>query len=488
MSEIVAGGPEYDRKQELSCRGRWWIPGPNERRVTGVLTFSPDDGGNLTLDGSLGDPRSQRHGKPSTVIFGETNDGLAVSVLDGHYSGSQERASGETEDVSEERWMFFVCVSGAHLEHGYSTLCNSAALSTRMLSEWAIDGSPRDTSEEPGKFRIETDVPESISASLQFGEIELKWLSSQRWSHRRVSVSVNPNVVVSFDTPVAIDTIWDVFVTPTLYFMAFVTGDPDRVVQLTASREVDSETELDRQLHGDKKSQWFTVYSVAWTSSIPNKESRFWEFPLPLSEARERFATLLPKWFLICESISDALLEFFSITLEPGMFLEDSFSRSVRSTEIWHRKMVGGTIMSRDKFSSLLDKLHFHCTREEWDLVQMRMRYGNELTQKARLDDAIKRAGPLLVDLVGRYKKTAGTNFTRAVVDMRNEMAHGQDGEDPPLTNSEMVWAMRTLQAVFMCNLMNELGFSEDEIKGIVTRWTIWKVLDSPFNDWLKVD
>jgi hypothetical protein len=38
---------------EFEVRGQWWLPGRDDRRVPGILTFSPEEGAELTLFGSL---------------------------------------------------------------------------------------------------------------------------------------------------------------------------------------------------------------------------------------------------------------------------------------------------------------------------------------------------------------------------------------------------------------------------------------------------
>lgn len=74
----------------LEVRGQWWLPGRADRKVPGILTFSPEDGPELSLFGSLRSmfEEGERTEKEGTVRLSITQAAL-------ERSGSYPRLHGD---------------------------------------------------------------------------------------------------------------------------------------------------------------------------------------------------------------------------------------------------------------------------------------------------------------------------------------------------------------------------------------------------------
>ena len=74
----------------LEVRGQWWLPGRADRKIPGILTFSPEDGAELSLFGSLRGmfEEGERTEKEGTVRLSITQAAL-------ERSGSYPRLHGD---------------------------------------------------------------------------------------------------------------------------------------------------------------------------------------------------------------------------------------------------------------------------------------------------------------------------------------------------------------------------------------------------------
>lgn len=65
MRELMTG--------RFECRGMWWVPQFPEKKISGALTFTPERGAMLDLDGSFGE------GGPAKIDMGEFDIILGIS-------------------------------------------------------------------------------------------------------------------------------------------------------------------------------------------------------------------------------------------------------------------------------------------------------------------------------------------------------------------------------------------------------------------------
>src|SRR5579872_5330930 len=95
--------------------GMWWLPTQQEYKVSGIARFADDDRINLALNGLL---ESERGGdlpdlplKKYPLIFGLTNEGLAITLFD-CFDTSLEISF---EATSKQQCLAHVAYLGAHL-------------------------------------------------------------------------------------------------------------------------------------------------------------------------------------------------------------------------------------------------------------------------------------------------------------------------------------------------------------------------------------
>lgn len=472
-------------------RGKWWFPDSPEEILSGVVSFSVEGGGgSLKLTGGFLDPETHYYRQiENVVMFGDTIDHGRVTIIDASYGGPKTRGGNKREDILEEAWMFSSMLIGDHLRDPNQILFQQVIMATQALPEWAASQPNVDSvgDQKPEMMKIEVNIPDSLTAEVNSNKIGMRWADSWSYGRTRATVTVTPKFTFDSITGSTLEDIWESFVTPLLFLTSFATGEPDRLAEIEVVRFVQPASGREAEIFGEKKPERYRVVSTQWAGVMPDGNHRWWEVQLPFKNFEDHFPSIVPAWFKLYRQARATLLEFFAITLYPNMFLEDSFARSVRSLEMWHRSMFNGSIMEEAEYHGLLAKLKDVCTRTEWDLVSMRMKYGNEFTQKMRIDKLIEDAGRHATDLIAHYRTITGRAFSRAVVNMRNQMTHGPGpDESPVMSNREMYWASRMLQFIFHCNLLQQLGFEDQEIDRLIQSSSIYRTLHNNMDAWFS--
>ncbi len=473
MARITAG-KSHDGDETLEARGVWWYADSDDLKVGGILSYSQQTGGLLRLQGGLcrrdTDPRQG-------VLLGRTDTRGLVTIADAHLVKSTDVLSGE---VINEDWRCYTIFVGEGLGDGQETLFETMRLSTGRLPWWVRKPFPETEHGVNGEVAVTVQVPEALEACLGEDTLRMIRVESSRHSLMEIEVTVQPYLCYRPAGPIPYEAYWEKFVTPTLFFLTLATGEADWLRDIWVTSVEGASATQD----GGKSEPTAPIRVLTSRWSSPAREEvgvpRWWEFTLPFEHVEDRFETVWAKWFEVHTRARAALLEFFSVPLSPEVYLEDTFSRVVRALELWHRALVGGVLVPEKEYEAVLVKVRQALTRSEWEIVGMRLRYGNEPTQKRRLDELIEEAGLPLTHLISQY-----TKFTRRVIDMRNQMTHGAAGVPPIMTDEEMFWAQKALEAVFFAVLLRHL-FPNEEVESMIVGSRAWNNLNVPANTGLS--
>jgi hypothetical protein len=447
----------------FALHGLWWLPADAETRIGGTLDFHSDGGGTLRLHGGL---RGEAALARSEIVFGETDRG-PVTLTDALQTGHHAR--GEQRNVTSETWRCHTLVIGRHWAEGDLTPIAFARLETILLPWWTAKSRPHHEWDTDGRGEIlRVDLPSSLRADIAGGKLSIDWLSASRLGQMEAQIDAAPGLAYEPSQPVTVANLWRELITPSLFLTTFATGQADGIARLTVQEdlaEVSSPADV-------RFSRW-------WGTPLSSSPD-WWSFLLPFEDFEARFDELCRLWFDLHASIRTSLQEFFSVSFTPSMYLEDSFNRTVRSLELFHRARMGGQLMSDVDYRDLLDRVKGAVTRDQWQVASMRLNYGNEPTQKQRLEELVMRAGSPIAPLIESFRK-----FPRRVVDRRNQLTHGSEGKPPSMTDLHMAWASDCLAVVFHAVLLRELGFDEDATEALVTRSRAWKQASWPGNPWI---
>ena len=411
------------------------------------------------LAGSLGAPES---GAAPSVIFGTTLDNQRVTLMQPSlrsWGGTHDRRGQERRN--REEWGTFDVLVGGHFRAGASTEFNTIEFTTDHLAHWVAR--PRPTidhvADEGRSVSVSLEIQEPVRSTFSGAEVNVEWSESANYGTVAATAVLEPRFVVRVPEGITLEAAWDVYITPLLFLMTLATGSAQSIRSLNAGQAA-------RQ---PWRSSRASVLPNRW-GNVPDLtgDARHWEFPLPFHQIEPRFAEVVPSWLELFGNERLALVEFFSVPFTPGLFLEDSFARTVRAIELWHRGRHGGEWMSPQEFEELRAKFKSGFSPKEREFLNMRLQFGNEWTLKQRLDAMLGLAGSPM-----QQHLALSDRFARRVVNRRNQLTHGTPTA-PNLGDEETAWAERALQGVFYSVLLRALGFDEAYVRDALMRSSTW--------------
>ncbi len=460
MTTVILGrGGASEPRRDF--KGQWWLPRHEENRVGGTLEYAAGETATLELHGGLvGD----RESPLPEVILGLAG-GKSITISQAYYGGHTSQGMPPHSVVTRESWLAHQTLIGLHAPEGPATRFDYFQLETANLPRWVSASLPK-VERSPDRLVINVDVPAPLTATVAgVGEIELWWRPSE--NHKVLDgimeLHITPLMHFRPTEPITFEQAWGCFVTPVLFLLSMATGTPDRIAHMHVGCDDSQEYPYGRAAE---------VLTTSWTRDSPKQRStNYWEHLLPFGLVQDKFEVVVQRWFEVYGATQDSLVDFFSVDLTPFMYAEERFTRVVRSLESFHRARMGGTHMDPPVFNALLKTLLEGRTGPERSFINMRLKYANEPTLKARLVELIGRAGEPVASLLASYDR-----FPRRVVDTRNSLAHeGTLGE--AYDDHEVFWAEKSLQQVFKSVLLRELGLTDDEVAACVQRSEGWSWL-----------
>jgi ApeA N-terminal domain 1 len=466
MAAITGTTVPNEPTDRIEHYGQWWLPETDDVRVGGALIFTPEEGPVLTVAGRLAHDDEQ-----PPAIVGLTTSNEYVSIFSPRWQGSSSVSirKGTNPHILEEVpskqvWRGSTVAYGLYPD-GEQTTFDYIEVRSPAVSMWIGRPRPRvdHVAGENQDIQITLERQDAITCSLGDANLSIHWNEQSKTGSGEAQVWYEPCIAIIPTSPLTLDKAWELYLNPILFFVTLATGTAPHLVQLAVSTAYSTNPgSIPRR-----------VLPTVWNRvKAPSRPPWSGEYLVPFEAVEASFEQVMLRWFEIEKQTRTALLEFFSVPFTPTMYEEESFARTVRACEMWHRAHFGGQYMSDDKFGQILNALTQAVAAEDRSFVNVRMQFANELTLKQRLDDMITRADTPLTALRDQCDR-----FTRRIVNKRNELTHGSV-QSPSLDDDEMAWALYPIQAMFYSNLLRELGYGADFVSTATGRTPAWRVAE----------
>lgn len=438
----------------IKHRGEWWLPVEDEDewqpqdaedRVAGVLEFSPDDGGELDLMGSLTDVGSDP-GEIETV-HGKTKGGEFVTLRGCFNQGSGLSAKAtvmhnQTISVSK---MF----SGALFHNGEPEF-EELKVTYPLLELWTRRESF--SLQKPPEYehlgaRVES--VESAIAELEDAEIKLSVnpdVTQKRWKGIEVTQTAEFTIIPNEELPFG--EILDKYARHIQNLLCLALGEPINPGIITGVNPSEQE--------GKKKHETDIVYQVAHSTEIP--ESKHPE-NLLFNRDEIEFEDALQQWFESAQGAQTLHNLYFGTKFNETMFEENRFLSLAIAIEGYHSYLFPDyRLMERDAYDDLCEEIMETIPdgAEAKDRIDgLLSSIGNEPSLRDKIEmvfDEYDHILSELIDVDGVAKRTT---------DNRHNLAHALEDSVDTAAVGDLA---RTLQVVIEAILMDTIGLDSDFI------------------------
>ncbi|WP_353247710.1 HEPN domain-containing protein [Salinisphaera sp. T31B1] len=243
------------------------------------------------------------------------------------------------------------------------------------------------------------------------------------------------------------------------YFICFAVDATVTIRDVSATSN-----EIMREVSEDKK---IPVSIKVYYPSLPFSESTpkidphrmLFRFDNIQKDAESIFNSWLTAYLII----RPALGLYFSAASGAHKYLDGKFLALAQALETYHRRTSSETLMAPDEFRSLVARSLWSCPKEHRKWLRNRIYYGNEIS----LGQRIKR-------IIDPYKSHIGNSrqrskLIRAVVNTRNYLTHYTEALESETVGGKNLWlTCQKMEAIFQLHLLEQLGFSEEAIQGVL--------------------
>lgn len=161
----------------------------------------------------------------------------------------------------------------------------------------------------------------------------------------------------------------------------------------------------------------------------------------------------------------DPIFSLYFSNLYRGSFLETKFLIMAQAIEAYHRRAIPFTIYSTEEYTEMGEEL-LQITPEKYkEWVKGKLEYGNEPSLQKRLKFIYKKYEDLF------NKNLINKDFLHKVVVTRNYLTHYDEKLKAEAANDLELFALtQKLNILFIICLLNELGFTIEEIRTVLIK------------------
>jgi hypothetical protein len=444
---------------KLRYRGTWWLPAQNTKRVPGTLLFSHEEGGTLSLDGSLGEMTAvmgELVMLQPKIILGISSKGELLTL----YDCFENHRTGGSSGLVTSRFYVSRVFKGAHFTSPELIRFRSLSVHYSGLDEWINTSGfeilyQKEEEDVIVKYKrpapIEIPVDENWKVVLDFS------CTYPSLTRVQIEAVVKQKAYVTIRTAGerTLDEYLD-FVYDIRDFLTLAAMDTVYPLDIHASTEINKK-KMNESWYYPRVEMYFRQLEV------PSSPSRFYDFSMLFSfhDIYDQIRNVIANWFATRESLRSVRDLYFGTLYNPEAYLQQKFLSLAQALESYHRTRMKALESPEDehrkRIAGILDKTD----QQDRSWLEEKLRWSNEVTFRTRLKDLLHDLSDVVPEIIGDPDKLANQ-----VVDTRNYLTH----YDPRLRDQaasvhELIEITERLKTVLHACLTVELGLGKSMVR-----------------------
>ncbi|OIR01503.1 hypothetical protein GALL_164040 [mine drainage metagenome] len=442
--------------KDHTLAGSFWLPGKENDQCGGTLRIV--DGGRIHLE-LIGffEGRNQFTSTsiPMPRVIGYVEEIGPVTIDGCGYSDWRHSTGSASKTVL--RGTLVYC--GVELSESEPLTIESLSFGIEGLDQWHHLSGIRVAHDFKKKSATVTYLPQRnvlLWAADGF-TLELTFAWSLPWGceGRKATISERSRFRLSSDRPRPLDD-FIIVAHQLVTMLCIATSETVAIVDVIGSLPAPP---VNGDSSEEPEQQQCAIYyeSIPFSKTVPKIEHHNILFRYRDIETRSQDA--FQKWFDAYKRITPALTLYLGAVAGDHKYLDGRFLALAQALESYHRRSFTETLMSQVEFDSLKTEIIAHCPPIHRELVEGRLRHGNEPSLATRL----KR-------LVEPFKKyfAAEKKFIRAVVDRRNYQTHFDPSLEVELESGMHIWTLcKRMEALLRLHFLREIGMDDATITTI---------------------
>jgi hypothetical protein len=223
---------------------------------------------------------------------------------------------------------------------------------------------------------------------------------------------------------------------------------------------------------GDPVPKMVEVYyrQSAFTREIDQLDAALMLFTLADVCKVSSLPAALKNWFEKGDKLEPVCGEYFATLGNPETYLEHEFLSVIRALEVYHRRFVRNNEIDESEHEKRKADILGAAPKEYGNWLEYRLRWSNEPSLPARLEEIFARYWSILEGSIKDKK-----SLIDRAVKTRNYMTHYDETLKSDAAQGAMLFQLTQALRLFveMC-LIEEMGFSRDQIDSLYSKQEIW--------------
>lgn len=453
---------------ERSIQGIWFLPGKQTSAISGVFTYSRREGCILELTSQTGNDAI--NSLDIEIILGATSDATSVTLLQCH----RIKRYTNTQGVEIVKYRIQFALLGHHFLTKGDILFDKLKASISDLGTWAgIYGfSELDVQQRKFtvalKYKIPDDLHFTVPGNLKAG---FEFDASSTWFKETEHAEIHQKIfaVIVSEEPKPLDELLSRFYTFYKFFsLSYYDAPPLLALYLLNST-------LKNELNEDYPFRVELLYSDNFFNANYKPDKIPPDFLFLYTDIEAIFSTVIDRWFRLYEKIGPAVNLLNELLLKRGLPIEVQFLIAIQAVETFHRNIFGGVTIPEEEHQKRIEAILENAPEEYKQWLEENLRYSNEPKLRKRLNDMYDRLPEEITKKLISHKK----GFVNNVVNTRNYYTHYDVSlKEKAMSFREIFNAVQKLKVILISSVLNELGFTKEQIIGAMKMHIVYPFVD----------
>lgn len=453
---------------KFEYKGIWWLPDKPEKQVSGTLRFSPHEGAILDLIGSFEDINDFRQILNPDIILGVSSDGKNITL----YKCFEITSKVSIPGLQTSSIIASVVFVGVHFKKTEDMKFESLSIHYSHLDEWAnISGfKMRDfyrSSEKKDKktWLIKYELPEPVEAKvnddLKISLVIRAFLPTLSLVQKEAYIKQKTFVKIEPSKAKPLEEYWNIM----SLFQDFLSLGVLEAVYPLSIRGI---TEANKITLGEGKIYHppISIFYKLPDISRMSKTLMPVEMLFTFKDISESFEVFIRNWFEKAEILKPVYDLYFGTLYNPHMYLQHKFLSLVQAIESYHRRNMKNYELSEDEYRKRITEILNMVSSNDRRWLKWKLKYANEPSLKQRLEDILKTHSEVLDGIIDDK-----SSFIDKTADTRHYLTHYDSKlKERSAYGEELYRLTLKLKVLLEICLLKELGFSSDNIKGLISR------------------
>ncbi len=455
---------QYDLTKTFELKGDWFLPEAPKRRLSGEVSFSPEEGIHLELIGDFQmNPLGMERNSYATIL-GVVEGSREISLFRCMYSGRREVSLVKGHEIAKPVITFSVgtMIDGWFFGSYEEVRATDLYLQIDGLAEWLcttgfkMDAMKYDYQAKTADVHyelpkpIEFDFSKGVKASFLFS------MNNSTDSPVTTKFTMEQTVCLRLQNEDGFSI--DDILRESYKFLTFLTLGLNGETFIKSVYFYNPIYAVDMGVGEPYKSKIELFYHQHYTVKVNKWDFREMTFTYPA--VKNDFQKVISRWDEIFSDFEPAINLLIEQIRDKGSFSDNDFLNLAQASETIHDRMFPGAVkMPKEEYASIKKNILNSVPADYKDMVQGLLQYGNNVSLSQRLSGLVEMCPKAIVDLF-----IPDTNaFVNEIRDSRNYYTHYTAlGKKSVKRHGELYLLSKRIQELLIVDLLLFIGMSED--------------------------